>query len=113
VIHLVLPVVGLLGALMRLLDRATHRPRSTPIGTAAASRNSSAGHSSAPGTRPKDPFTGRGSSPGHGKGPYQPTVESTVLAVDEILKPVALTVKSSIAAASKMVSRSPDRARCH
>lgn len=50
---------------------------------------------------------------GHGKGPYQPTVESIVFAVDQILKPVALTVKSSIAAASKMVSSSPDRARCH
>jgi len=39
-----------------------------------------------------------GSRYGLGKGPCQPTVESTVLAVDEILKLVALTVKSSIAA---------------
>jgi hypothetical protein len=57
--------------------------------------------------------TGHRSRYGLGKGPCQPTVESTVLAVDEILKSVALTVKSSIAAASKMVSSSPDRARCH
>jgi hypothetical protein len=47
------------------------------------------------------------------KGPCQPAVESTVLAADEILKSVALTVKSSIAAASRMVSSSPDRAWCH
>ncbi|HEY5182841.1 MAG TPA: hypothetical protein VIJ07_24255 [Dermatophilaceae bacterium] len=36
-------------------------------------------------------------------------MESTVLAVDEMLKSVALTVKSSIATASKMVSSSPDQ----
>ena len=58
-------------------------------------------------------IAGSGSRYGLGKGPCQPTVESTVLAVDEIPKSVALTVKSSITAASKMASSSPDRARCH